>query len=81
MTANWGWYGAGVVLRGEIGREGSLRGCREQGTGKGGAGGVSERMPPPMRDRTAHEWGTQDDFVGGPPAIVDVENLGWATRL
>jgi hypothetical protein len=69
MTANWGWGWSGGGFEGEIGREGSLRGCREQGTGKGGAGGGRERMPPPMRDRAAHEWGTQDDFVGGPPAV------------
>jgi hypothetical protein len=22
---------------------------------------------PPMRGEAAHEWGTQDEFVGGPP--------------
>ena len=39
-------------------------GNREQGTEKGG----SLREFPPMRDRAAHEWGTQNDFVCGPPA-------------
>ena len=25
-------------------------------------------LPPPMRGEAAHEWGTQDGFVGGPSA-------------
>lgn len=32
-------------------------GIREQGTGKGGAGGVRERMATPIHAMRPHEWG------------------------
>jgi hypothetical protein len=73
---SWGWSGAG--FEGGDWAGGDARGCREQGTGKGGAGGVRERMATPIHAMRPHEWGSRNDFVGGPPLF---QVYTWAIRF
>ena len=35
---------------------------------------------PPMRDETAHGWGTQASWVGCSPTQAGKARLGWGTR-